>query len=211
MSASNDVRAAIFETLPRGLQGLLSSPTYVNFADCPVPNTKDAAIIAQGILSANLNALFKSIFDQVSIAELMMYSGSSNPCHLGILLSSLSLGNSNYEMNATPTVIPQYEDVDGVPTVTGGTLSIPVTFSGSSPNGESNAPEELTVYVPSLLDAPEVVNGLSSGQDLIEILLTEAQMGLLRNSNIAGWLKAVYKDGVTRMFDFIVEATGLGE
>lgn len=200
MSASNDVRAAIFETLPRGLQGLLSSPIYVNFADCPVPNTKDGAIIAQGILSANLNALFKSIFDQVSLAELMMYSGSSNPCHLGILLSSLSLGNSNYQMNVIPTVMPQYEDVDGVPTLTGATVTLtPQVDSGAS------APERTEWTLEGIAD--KVV---STGLAAADIYLDWTQLNRSSMTSIAGKAISFYKDGVNKACDFTVDLPGSG-
>ena len=199
MSASNDVRAAIFETLPRGLQGLLSAPIYVNFADCPAPTDKDSAIIAQGILSANLNALFKSIFDQVSIAELMMYSGSSNPCHLGILLSSLSLGNSNYQMSVIPTVMPQYEDVDGVPTLTGATVTLtPQVDSGAS------APERTEWTLEGIAD--KVV---SMGAAAVDIYLDWMQLNRKSMTSLAGQAISFYKDGINKACDFIVDLTGL--
>lgn len=201
MSASNDVRAAIFETLPRGLQGLLSSPIYVNFADCPAPTDKDSAIIAQGILAANLNALFKSIFDQVSLAELMMYSGSSNPCHLGILLSSLSLGNSNYQMSVIPTVMPQYEDVDGVPTLTGATVTLtPQTGEGAS------APERAEISVPGLFDK-YVASPFTTG---VDIVIDTASMSASDFRRYTGTVVNFYKDGISKACDFVVDLTGLG-
>lgn len=201
MSASNDVRAAIFETLPRGLQGLLSSPIYVNFADCPAPTDKDSAIIAQGILAANLNALFKSIFDQVSLAELMMYSGSSNPCHLGILLSSLSLGNSNYQMSVIPTVMPQYEDVDGVPTLTGATVTLtPQTGEGAS------APERAEISVPGLFDK-YVASPFTTG---VDIVIDTASMSASDFRRYTGTVINFYKDGISKACDFVVDLTGLG-
>ena len=202
MSASNDVRAAIFKTLPRGLQGLLSSPIYVKFADCPVPNGKDSAIIAQGILSANLNALFKSIFDQVSLAELMMYSGSSNPCHLGILLSSLSLGNANYQMSVIPTVMPQYSDVDGVPTLTGATVTLtPQVDSGAS------VPERAEIAVPGLIDK-YVVSPFTTG---VDIVVDTTSMSASDFRRYVGTAVNFYKDGISKACDFVVDLTGLGE
>lgn len=202
MSASNDVRAAIFETLPRGLQGLLSSPIYVNFADCPAPTDKDSAIIAQGILAANLNALFKSIFDQVSLAELMMYSGSSNPCHLGILLSSLSLGNSNYQMSVIPTVMPQYEDVEGVPTLTGATVTLtPQTGEGAS------APERAEISVPGLFDK-YVASPFTTG---VDIVIDTASMSASDFRRYTGTVVNFYKDGISKACDFVVDLTGMGE
>lgn len=198
MSASNDVRAAIFETLPRGLQGLLSSPTYVNFSNCPMPSDKDSAIIAQGILAANLNALFRSIFDQVSLAELLMYAGSSNPCLLGILLSSLSLGNANYQMSVIPTVMPQYEDVDGAPTLTGATVTLtPQVDSGAS------APERTEWTLEGIAD-----KAISTGMQAAEIYLDWTQ---LNRESIAGKAISFYKDGISKAYDFVVDLTGLGE
>ena len=201
MSASNDVRAAIFETLPRGLQGLLSAPIYVNFADCPAPTDKDSAIIAQGILSANLNALFKSIFDQVSIAELMMYSGSSNPCHLGILLSALSLGNANYQMSVIPTVMPQYEDVDGVPTLTGA----PVTLTPQVESGAS-APERTEWTLEGIADKV-----ISTGAEAADIYIDWTQLNRKSMTSLAGKAISFYKDGISKACDFVVDLTGLGE
>lgn len=200
MSASNDVRAAIFETLPRGLQGLLSSPTHVNFSNCPMPSDKDSAIIAQGILAANLNALFRSIFDQVSLAELMMYAGSSNPCLLGILLSSLSLGNANYQMNAIPTVIPQYEDVDGVPTLTGATVTLtPQVGEGAA------APERTEWTLEGIAD-----KAISTGMQAAEIYLDWTQLNRKSMTSLAGKAISFYKDGISKACDFVVDLTGLG-
>ena len=200
MSASNDVRAAIFETLPRGLQGLLSSPTYVNFTACPTPSDKDSAIIAQGILSANLNALFRSIFDQVSLAELLMYAGSSNPCLLGILLSSLSLGNANYQMTVIPTVMPQYEDVDGAPTLTGATVTLtPQVDSGAS------APERTEWTLEGIAD-----KAISTGMQAADIYLDWTQLNRKSMTSIAGKAISFYKDGISKACDFVVDLTGLG-
>lgn len=201
MAASNDVRTAIYETLPAGLQGLLASPTYINFTACTSPSDKDSAIIAQGILAANLNALFKSIFDQVSIAELMMYAGSTNPCHLGLLLASLSLGSSNYQMGVIPSVLPQYEDVEGVPTLTGATVTLtPQTGEGAS------APERTEyTFEGGMLDSV-TTTGLQAANTFIEY----TKLNAMTIPKLAGKAISFYKDGVSKACDFVVDLTGLG-
>lgn len=201
MSASNDVKAAIYETLPAGLRNLLASPTYLTFATCAVPTDKDSAIIAQGILAANLNALFKSIFDQTSLAELMLYAGSVNPCHLGILLASLSLGSSNYQMGVVPTVLPQYEDVEGVPTLTGATVTLtPQTGEGAS------APERTEyTFEGGILD-----NITSTGSEAVDVFVEYMKLNAMTIPKIAGKAISYYKDGVEKACDFVVDLTGLG-
>ena len=201
MSASNDVKTAIYETLPAGLRNLLASPTYLTFATCAVPTDKDSAIIAQGILAANLNALFKSIFDQTSLAELMLYAGSVNPCHLGILLASLSLGSSNYQMGVVPTVIPQYEDVDGTPTMMGATVTIT-----PQPGEGASAPERAEISVPGLFDK-YVASPFTTGADIV---IDTASMSASDFRRYAGTAVNFYKDGISKACDFVVDLTGLG-
>lgn len=201
MSASNDVKTAIYETLPAGLRNMLASPTYLTFATCAVPTNKDSAIIAQGVLAANLNALFKSIFDQTSLTELMLYAGSVNPCHLGILLASLSLGSSNYQMGVIPSVLPQYEDVEGVPTLTGAAVTL------TPQTGEGAIAPERTEYTfeGGMLDSV-TTTGLQAANTFIEY----TKLNAMTIPKLAGKAISFYKDGVSKACDFVVDLTGLG-
>lgn len=194
---SEIVHLSIYDSLPDGLKTLITQPQRSIFGTIGSPTTKDEAIIAMGVLSANLNNVLSTLLSQTSIAELMMFAASQNPIQEGILLGGLALHNPDFKLDYTTMVTPitqTTEDENGEPveTVTGKTVAITPSVSGVTSDKIASVE----------LDVPGLGKYAVSVGETIDLDLD------LSVPNLAGKVYATLKDGVTVAKDFYLDLAG---
>lgn len=106
------LEAALHQSLPQALQSEIQSTGTVTFDPCPAVTSTDTAILAMGILSANLNTVLGNLFGKTSVIELMLYAASGNPLLKGILLSSLQINTALCNVEVSPSTFEWKRDAD---------------------------------------------------------------------------------------------------
>ena len=106
------LEAALHQSLPQAWQSEIQGAGTVIFDTCPSITNTDSAILAMGILSANLNKVLGNLFGKTSVIELMLYAASGNPSLKGILLSSLQINTALCSVEVSPSTFEWERDAD---------------------------------------------------------------------------------------------------